>query len=141
MRPDRVFLDANTLISGVVFTGNERNILLLAIQGKLTLILADAVLDETERIVDQKFTYAWRRYEAAIAMLHAEIVPYPSAELVAQALAIIRDPKDAPILASALIARPDYVISGDKHFHTDAVKAVVPVIRCAEYLQRFHSEE
>lgn len=49
----------------------------------------------------------------------------------------IRDPKDFPLLASTLIAKPDLFISGDKDFHTDEIKEFLVVYTPADFLRDF----
>ena len=44
MAPDRVFVDTNVLLSGLIFDGNESRLLRLAIEGEIRLVIAEVVL-------------------------------------------------------------------------------------------------
>ena len=46
MRVDRVFLDTNVLISGLLFHGNEALLLELAAQGLVKLVISQRVVEE-----------------------------------------------------------------------------------------------
>lgn len=54
---------------------------------------------------------------------------------IEQARSFIRDPKDAPILAAAITARPDMFVTGDKDFHTPEVKKLIPVQTTSQALR------
>ena len=47
---------------------------------------------------------------------------------------LIAHEKDIPILAAALYAKVDYLLTGDSHFSTDKVKAVIKVRTAREFL-------
>ena len=64
-----------------------------------------------------------------------EATPQPARADVEASATLVRDPDDAPILASILLAKPDFALTGDKDLLTDEVRAVAPVCRCVEYLQ------
>lgn len=59
-------------------------------------------------------------------------MPTPSA--VEKAKGLIRDPKDAAILASAMDASPEIFISGDLDFHTTEVRSVLNVLTTRDAL-------
>lgn len=55
----------------------------------------------------------------------------------------IRDPKDIPILATAMAAEPpvDVIVTGDlKHFHTADNQSLFPVYTPGEFLRNFKQD-
>ena len=51
-----------------------------------------------------------------------------------KAEALIAHEKDTPILAAALYANADYLLTGDSHFFTDKVKSELKVRHAREFL-------
>ena len=68
---------------------------------------------EIERNLKKKLPRAIDVYKKYIPLLHIEIVPLPSESLVKKISKSI-SPKDAPVLASAIEAKVDIIVTGDK---------------------------
>jgi putative PIN family toxin of toxin-antitoxin system len=136
MSTHRVFVDTNVIISGILYDGgNEAGLLNGALLGRIRLVLAQVVIDETRRVLKSKFPQEEYEFEDFLSTVDCDLIDYPDKTAIEQASEMIRDPNDAPILASILLAKPDHAITGDKDLLTDEVKAVAPVCRCAEYLE------
>ena len=136
MGVERVFVDTNILLSGLMFVGNESQLLELAAQGKIRLLISAAVLDEARAVLEARFPAYVDVLAKFLALLDYDEVPYPSDDAANEASAVVRDPADAVILASILLAKPDSAITGDKDLLTDRVRGVAPMCRCAEYLRK-----
>lgn len=123
MKP-RVLLDANILVSGLVYPGgNEHRILRMAEEGKIQLILPVFVVEETERVLRDKFSGYGALLEALLPNLGYASVPWAAIEdLLPESRRAIRDVKDAPILASIIAEKPDYAVTGDKELREDLKK-------------------
>jgi predicted nucleic acid-binding protein len=52
-----------------------------------------------------------------------------------EAKLLIRDPKDAIILASAMDAKPDIFVSGDLDFHTDDVRKFINAVNTSRAIE------
>lgn len=52
----------------------------------------------------------------------------------------IRDPADLPILASAMLAQPDILVTGDNDFHTPEIQEYFTVLTPADFLKSFGQE-
>lgn len=133
----RIFLDTNILISGIFFEGNEAKILDMI---ELDLITSEDVVDELRRIARKKLKYLGERtHEIALleidrALCDMEILPRERyREKLSKAKELITHEKDTPILAAALYANVDYLLTGDSHFFTDKVKAVIKVRTTREF--------
>jgi predicted nucleic acid-binding protein len=133
----RIFLDTNILISGIFFEGNEAKILDMI---ELDLITSEDVVDELRRIAKKKLKYLGERtpeialLEIDRALCDMEILPRERyREKLSKAKELITHEKDTPILAAALYANVDYLLTGDSHFFTDKVKAVIKVRTTREF--------
>ena len=105
----RVFLDTNVLISAHATRGLCRDVLRLVL-AEHTLITAEVVLTELERVLTTKFKMPIDVVRDVVDPLcehHVEPRPETIGALV------VRDPDDAWVLASALAARAEVLVSGD----------------------------
>lgn len=135
----KVFLDTNILISGIFFEGNESEILDMV---ELDLITSEDVIDELKKITKKKLKYLGNRtleialLEVDRALFDIDILPRERYEgNILEAKKMITHKKDIPILAAALYANVDYLITGDSHFFTYKVKDVLKVRTTREFLE------
>ncbi len=124
----RVMLDSNILISGIVFSGNERILINTIYSNSLILVLNEYIEIEVESVIRKKFPKQKLIFRNLIDLMIVEYTPAPSVDMVEEAKLLIRDPKDAIILASAIDAKPDFFVSGDLDFHTDDVRKRINVV-------------
>lgn len=137
----RALLDTNILVSGLFFQGPERRLLVLALRGRFTPILAQDSVEEIQRVVLRKFQRDPRLPRAmtllAAILAKTEVVPRERyAARVKEALGLVRDAKDAPILAAALAAQVEALISGDRDLHELRAPVPFPVWRTRAILER-----
>jgi predicted nucleic acid-binding protein len=98
--------------------------LVLGFLGTYTLIVSGLVLDETERNLRRKAAAAIPAFQIFRSMLSAEPIE-PSEALIAEAARVVAL-KDAPILAAALQAHADYLVTYDRRHllgRTEAISA------------------
>ena len=133
----RVMIDSNTFLSGIVFDGMEGLLLHTMVHSNHVLLLAKFSVSEVERVLRRKFPGVIEDYdyEDILESLDAEILPFPDRSEVEQCIEIIRDEYDAPILASAIKARPDVFVTGDKDFFEERVRALIRVATTRETLK------
>jgi len=112
----RLFLDANVLFSAAHNRqGNARALFRLASERGITLVASSYAVEEAVRNIHLKFP----EYAAELASLLEGLVlgPEPSSALVSAAKDCALPEKDAPILAAAIAARADVLVTGDRrHF-------------------------
>jgi len=111
----RVSLDTNTLVSGMVFAGNERKLLDAIIDEKLELVLSAAVIDEVNAVLERKFPKHAVLFPLFLRLVKHEKISksaYKGSEKLYAKLT--GDEADAPILAAAATSRVDYLVTGDK---------------------------
>lgn len=134
----RIFLDTNILISGIFFDGNESKILEMT---ELDLITSEDVVGELKKIAKNKLKYLGERtLEIALSEIERslsdiDILPKEKYTVkLAKAKELITHKKDIPILAAALYANVDYLLTGDSHFFLDKIKAMIKVRTTKEFL-------
>ena len=111
----RVMLDTNILISAGLFAGRYASNLTLRIADEFSVILSSQILAELNTVVELKFPDKKLALEKFLMQLSYETV-YTPAGIDENLYPKIRDKKDYPILASAIIANVDVFITGDKDF-------------------------
>lgn len=129
----RVMLDTNVLIPGMVFRGPERRLLEVIRRGH-TLVVNDYLLVEAAEVLARKFPGREGLLDALLQSLRVERLPLPPVTKIREASDHLRDPKDAAVVASALQACPDVLVSGDKDLHTAEVLALIRVCSTKEAL-------
>lgn len=131
----KIMIDTNILVSGMLFKGNERQLLKYAQEKKFTLLVSDFSIAEARNVLIRKFPGKEYILDEIIRLLPVKIVPVPSQEKIKRAQKIIRDTKDAVILATAIESGLDAFVSGDKDFHTPEVKQVINVVNTADAVE------
>lgn len=123
----RVFVDANTLISGLLFEGNESMLLELGSFGAVELVMTRYVLTEVEEVLGRA-EFALSREEIHDLMGYAHqilvIVDDPPGDLVRECARKLRDKKDAPVWAGFLSSRADYLVTGDRELLREVKGAI-----------------
>ena len=107
----RVFADSSVLIAGAGSpSGASRAVLTMAEIGLFKLVVSRQILDECERNLRKKLPAALPIFTELLAAISLEILSDPPAAEVARWEAII-EAKDAPILAAAVLAAPDRLLT------------------------------
>ena len=133
----RVFTDSSVLIAGAGSrTGASRAVLTMAEIGLFRLIVSRQVLDECDRNLRKKLPAALPILAELLAVIGPEIMPDPPPEETNQWAAII-EPKDAPILAAAVQASPDRLLTlNTKDFTAEvAAKSRLTIQTPGEFVQ------
>ncbi len=132
----RVVLDTNVILSRAVFGSAAIKTVVEDICHNHELILPTYVIDEIREVVARKWPSRMRAVEEFLQELTYEIVLTPID--VEKGLFNIRDPKDYPVLYSAMLADADVLVTGDKDF--DNVDVGRPeILTPAEYAERYLS--
>jgi putative PIN family toxin of toxin-antitoxin system len=108
-------LDTNILVSAGIFSGKRTTDLVLQIADEHTILLSSQIIDELREVMAIKFPNKMASLERFLKRLSYEIA-YTPTEIDEDIYPKIRDKKDYPILASAIIADVDMFITGDKDF-------------------------
>ena len=120
----RIFVDANVLIAGADSRSGASNaVLQLAEVGLFRWVASRQVLDEAERNVRKKLPRALPNLAALLAQLPFEIVADPADADCLRWVDVI-ELKDTPILAAAVLARVDRMVTlNTKDFTPEVAQA------------------
>lgn len=106
----KVFLDTNVLVSGFATRGLCADVIRLVL-AEHELITADVVLSELKRVLKHKIELPGGQIQEILAFLESQTVqPKP----ISPPSIPVRDEDDRWILASALAAKADVFVTGDK---------------------------
>lgn len=116
----RLVLDTNVVLSGLIWRSHPRRLLDLAKEEAVSLYTSSALLDELADVLSrEKWTamLATRQTDAAYLMRRygvlAKVVRPKDIGRV-----VPNDPDDDAVIACALTASADLIVSGDKHLHS-----------------------
>ena len=121
MPKSKLFLDSSALIAGILSPiGAARALLFMSETGDIDLYISEHVIAETERSLARKAPEALPEYRKTIKNAQIKIIGNLSVKEVHACLYMISDPEDAPILAAAMKASVDYLVTHNrKHFLDD----------------------
>ena len=106
----KVFLDSNVLVSAFATRGLSADVFRLVVT-EHELLTGEVVLEEVERVLRAKFLLPPSDVQEILALLRDYAVePKPPAPTQVH----IADPDDAWVLASAIAAGADLMITGDR---------------------------
>jgi len=112
----KVFLDSNVFISGLYSEkGSPGTILDYFISGKITIVISQRVLKEVIEVLSEKFPKVLPLLEEFLSNYPPIIVKDAEFEDIKKWSGILNN-DDAIIMESAISYKPDYLITGDRHF-------------------------
>jgi putative PIN family toxin of toxin-antitoxin system len=113
----RLVLDTNTALSALLWGGTPGRLLDAAEAGRIELAGSAALLAELQGVLTrEKFAKQLAKREVSVSNLfdgYAALVVMVTPATIAPTIA--RDPADDQVLAAALAARADLIVSGDAH--------------------------
>ena len=123
----RVFLDTNIIVSAFATRGLCADLFRQILEAH-TLITSEYVLAETRDVLARRFKVPEETVLEIIALLRKqEIVPTPA---IFPQIAI-RDLDDLPVVAAAIEAKADYLVTGDKD-----ILSIIPIMEIKIVLPR-----
>jgi len=108
-------LDTNILVSMIFFPNEQINTLIKILSTEYQVVVCDYVINELRLVVKRKFSSRWKKlnyfflkypFNIVFVQLDADFSDFPQ----------VRDVKDIPILATAILEDIDVFITGDKDF-------------------------
>jgi len=136
-----VVADTNTVVSGLLWFGNPRQVLDAARTGAITLSTSASLLAELAEVL-QRPKFAQRLVRANVtphtlvfgyAVLARLVVPAPIGPVIAA------DPDDDAVLACAVAARAEVIVSGDSDLLALESYEGIPIITAAQLMARITS--
>lgn len=135
----RIVIDTNVLISAIFFKGKPDIILDAWRTGKLTIILSPEILDEYSRVL-HRLSEKYQPVDTS-EILYLLTVGCKVIEPRIMKSKICADPDDDKFLAAALGGNSITIISGDKHLLDVNGYSGIEVLRPAEFIQKYLSEQ
>lgn len=132
----RLVLDTNVVAAGLLWEGPPNRLIEQALDGKIELATSPALLVELEGILQRaKFAPRLAKQPLSVAGLvlrYAELArlvhPKPIVPVV------LRDPEDDDVLACALEAQANLIVSGDRDLLELREYQAIPIVTAAEAL-------
>ncbi|MYB63829.1 putative toxin-antitoxin system toxin component, PIN family [Candidatus Poribacteria bacterium] len=135
-----VVLDTNQHISAIIRPdGNPAQILQFWRVGAIELAISPAMLDEFQRVVrrpriQQKYNLSDDDIDEYVEMLR-EFAIVVSGSITVNA--VPDDPDDNIIIACAIEAEADVIISGDRHLLTLGSYQEIPIVKASDFLANY----
>ena len=139
-----VVLDTNQYVSALIRRGGQQDDLLEAWRRRrFGIAISPALLSEVADVLHRPkicatYNLAAARISRFLAILEAQSMVVPS---VVSVSAVSDDPDDNAVLACALEAQADYIISGDHHLLDLGSYQGIPIIRAATFLDLVTRED
>jgi putative PIN family toxin of toxin-antitoxin system len=129
----RLVLDSNIWISAFQFGGKAALIVDMALAGELEIAISQPIVDETGRILRNKFGWDGEQLNYAIEQMLSctrMIAPTQRLDVVPD------DKKDNIIIECAVAAGSGFIVTGDKDLLRMKEYQGIPIIQLREFLQR-----
>ena len=138
-QPVKLLLDTNTLLSGTLWTGLPSRLIEAIERGRANLVMSAALLAEFGDVVARQ-EFAGRLAARNITPSKLVVRLARKAEFVSpmplRVAASLRDPKDLPVLAAAVAARVDAIVTGDADLLSLKSFKDIPIITPREALEQ-----
>lgn len=131
----RIMLDTNVFISMIFFPSAQTRELARRLANNHQIVVCDYVIEELRLVTDRKFVKKRKFLDQFFLELPFELVYTPKA-LDLNEFPEMRDIKDAPILATAIMENIDVFVTGDKDFLVLDVE-MPEIVTMAEFLERY----
>ena len=134
----KLVVDTNVVISGLLWLGNPGRVLEAAAAGVLTIYTSIALIDELADTLGKRKLAA--RVLSSGLTLEELLQRYLDVAIAVEAPAIdpvvLVDPDDDHVLACALAAQADLIVSGDSDLLDLGVFRGIPIVSAVEALER-----
>ena len=129
----RVTLDTNIYVSALQFGGKPMQLLQMGLEGELDIAISQPIVDETLRVLREKFGWSdddLRDAEAAISAATYCVAPTETLDVVEA------DATDNRIVECAVASSSETIVSGDRHLLALGPFRGISVLRVGDFLLR-----
>jgi uncharacterized protein len=130
----RVTLDTNELISAFNFRGKALELIHRAINGEIEIAISEPILQETIRVLRDKFE--WNPYE--LRALHDSLIKIYKLVEPQHIPAVVADEPDNRILECSEEAGSEFIITEDRALLRVKEHAGAKLVRAADFLAASH---
>ncbi len=143
----KTVIDTNVIISAIAFGGTPREVLNLAITGKILNYFSEDIIDEIEEVLERhKFGYDKLKIKAIVHELEL-ISEYINPERIADAMTYtnqsMQDYDDNYIIACAFAAQAGYLVTGDSDLLVlkEDLRQRLKILTPREFIRDFKQEK
>lgn len=134
----KIVCDTNVLVSGILFRGHPRRILVLASRGELANCTSPALLREAEDVLLRpKFGLRPDQVSGIIVLFRDTFEIVHTSRRIK---AVAADPADNIVLEAAFVARAERIVSGDRHLlelaDWEGIRILSPAVFVGEWEAR-----
>lgn len=134
----RVVIDTNTVISGFLWGSYPRQIIDLVRTQEITVYTSSFLLQELSEVLSRPKFY--QRIQTVIEESPESLVNnyrnlVKIVEIYQVEKIVINDPDDDQVLACAISANADYIISGDRDLLTLKLYQNIPIVTAREFMK------
>ncbi|PZO42643.1 MAG: putative toxin-antitoxin system toxin component, PIN family [Pseudanabaena frigida] len=139
----KVVLDTNIWVSAIIWGGIPDEIIILQQRNLLTIGMSEKLLNELERTfnkkkIQPKLEVLNLTSSSAISLVKESVVLYPIEELFVPEL---RDPDDNIVLATAIAAKANVIITGDQDLLVLEEYQEIKIMTAKDFLQQHFGNE
>ena len=131
VKPVRVILDTNILISAIGFGGKPREILRFCLENKVKAITSQILIAELQEVISKKFPeliYKLDQIQRRINKKFKKVQPK-------NILKILNDEDDNRVLEAAAEGKCSYIITGDKELLDLRVFKNIKIVTVDQFLK------
>lgn len=128
-------LDTNVFVSMIFFPSAQTRELARRLTDNYQIVVCDYVIEELRLVTDRKFPIKRKCLDSFFLELPFELV-YTPKELDLTEFPQMRDTKNSPILATAIMEGIDIFVTGDKDFLILDVD-IPEMVTITEFLERY----
>jgi len=130
----RILLDTNVIISAAMFPKSSIGEVLAHITKNHKLVICQFTLNELSSVFEKKLPERKEHLNEFMGNLKYELVDIDIKDC--KKYPKIRDNNDIPILANAIEAKVDLLVTGDKDFDEIVIKKPI-IIKPVKYIQEY----
>jgi putative PIN family toxin of toxin-antitoxin system len=136
----KVLLDTNIWISGLLWGGNPRRIIQLAMAEQIVLYSSKLLIDELQATL--AYSKLQRRLEKLEITAEELLIEVARITQLSQPVAIfdlsqLRDPKDKIVLETALSVPVEVIVSGDEDLLVLGEFQKIPILATQQFLENY----
>ena len=128
-------LDTNIFISMIFFPSDQTRELARRLTESHQIVVCDYVIEELRLVTERKFSAKRKYLDRFFLELPFELV-YTPKEMDLSDFPEMRDVKDAPILATAIMESIDVFLTGDKDFLVVDIE-IPEILTMKEFLEKY----
>jgi len=132
----RIMVDANIIVSAILFPKSVIANLLNHLTGNYSLVLSKYTIYEVEDVFNEKFPHRIVEMKEFLQELPYELFTLNKTKTKNKNYPNIRDIDDLPVLANAIESKVDVLITGDKDFDEIIIKTP-EIMKPREYIEKY----